>query len=201
MEDGAGSSDDDGRARDAELERLARLAGSGDRAALEGFLRQVSTPVIRYCRSKLVGSSGAQTADDIAQEVLLAVCDALPRFRPDGSSVMAFVFGIARYKIVDAFRAAGRDHSTPSESLPDRPDPEPGPEPAAVLSSEIARLRTALEQLVPHHREVLGLRVALGYSGAEVATMLGTSPGAVRVTQHRALARLRVLLEDAVAED
>jgi RNA polymerase sigma-70 factor (ECF subfamily) len=186
---------------DAELERLARLAGAGDRAALEEFLRRIKGPVVRYCRSKLVGSTGTHTADDVAQEVLLAVCEALPRYRPDGSSVMAFVFGIARFKLVDAFRASGRNHSVPTDSLPEKLDPEPGPELAAVLSTEVVRLRAALQMLLPHHREVLGLRVAMGYSGAEVATLLGTTPGAVRVTQHRALVKLRGILADLSAPE
>lgn len=195
MQDDVDSSEDR-HDEDAELERLARLAGAENRVALEEFLRRIKGPVVRYCRSKLVGSTGTLTADDVAQEVLMAVCEALPRYRPDGSSVMAFVFGIARYKLVDAFRASGRNHSVPSDSLPDSPDPDRGPELAAVLTTEVVRLRAALEMLLPHHREVLGLRVAMGYSGPEVATLLGTTPGAVRVTQHRALAKLRAILAD-----
>lgn len=186
---------------DLELDDLALLAGAGDRAALDQFLRRIRPPVIRFCRSKLLGSIGAQGPDDVAQEVLLAVCEALPRFRPDGPSVMAFVFGIARFKLVDAFRAGGRDRSVPSDALPEAADDDPGTEHAAVLSTEIVRLRLALDQLHPHHREVIGLRVAMGYSGAEVAALLGTTPGAVRVTQHRAMVRLRVLLADAAVED
>lgn len=196
MRDDDDSSVDDRRAENAELERLARLAGDQDRAAMEEFLRRIKGPVVRYCRSKLIGSTRTHTADDVAQEVLWAVCEALPRYRPDGSSVMAFVFGIARFKLVDAFRASGRHRSVPSDSLPENPDPDPGPELAAVLSTEVVRLRAALEKLLPHHREVLGLRVAMGYSGAEVAALLGTTPGAVRVTQHRALAKLRAILSE-----
>lgn len=194
MQDDVDSSDDD-------LERLARLAGAGDRAALDEFLRLIWQPVVRYCRSKLIGSTGTSTADDVAQEVLLAVCDALPRYRPDGSSVMAFVFGIARFKLVDAFRASGRNHSVPSDSLPENADPDPGPELAAVLATEVVRLRVALKKLLPHHREVLVLRVGLRYSAEEVARMSGTTAGAVRVTQHRALAKLRGILNDMSAPE
>ena len=194
--------DDEASSIDTEPDHLARLAATGDRAAVEAFLRAISPPVVRFCRSKLIGSSGTQTADDVAQEVLMAVCESLPRFRLDGSSVMAFVFGIARYKLVDAFRASGRDRSTPSESVPDTADLDPGPEFAAILSTETARLKLALAQLPEHHREVLVMRVALGYSAAEVARILGTTPGAVRVTQHRVLVKLRALLaEQATPED
>lgn len=193
--------DDDERSEDESLEQLARRAAAGDRPALEAFLRAVHAPVVRFCRAKLIGSSGVLTADDVAQEVLYALCQALPRYRPDGSAVMAFVFGIARYKIVDAFRAAGRDRSTVSDALPDSSDPDPGPEFAAVLATETGRLKLALARLPDNHREIIVLRVALGYSAEEVARILGSSPGAVRVTQHRAMKRLRAMLVDTVRSD
>jgi RNA polymerase sigma-70 factor (ECF subfamily) len=186
--------------RDAEIERLAIAARSGEPRALDAFLRAIEGPVVRYCRTKLaVGSR--HTAHDVAQDVLYAVCDALPRYRPGGGSVIAFVLGIARFKVVDAFRAGGRDRSIPVDVVPDRPDPDGGPEFAAVRATEAVRLREALGRLADHHREVVVLRIALGYSAEEVAVQLGTTAGAVRVTQHRALAKLRTLLADPVSEE
>ena len=72
----------------------------------------------------------------------------------------------------------------------------------AVLDESLdARLVAALRQLTPEQREVVVLRIALGYSAEEVARQLGTTAGAVRVTQHRALAKLRALLADPVTRD
>jgi RNA polymerase sigma-70 factor (ECF subfamily) len=51
-----------------------------------------------------------------------------------------------------------------------------------------------MEQLPGQQREVLVMRVAVGMSTEETAAALGMTPGAVRVTQHRALARLRTLI-------
>lgn len=201
MHDDDSSGHPDENSDDLELERLARLAGNGDREALEEFLRRIRSPVIRYCRSKLLGATGAQGPDDVAQEVLLAVCEALPRFRPDGSSVMAFIFGICRFKIVDAYRAGGRDKSVPSETLPDNADDDPGPEHAAILSTEVVRMIEAMARLPENHREILHLRIGLRYPAEEVARLLGTTAGAVRVTQHRAMTKLRQLLAENLAED
>jgi RNA polymerase sigma-70 factor (ECF subfamily) len=47
---------------------------------------------------------------------------------------------------------------------------------------------------------VLGLRVAMGYSAEETARMIGSTAGAVRVTQHRAMMKLRGLLAERLAE-
>jgi len=57
-----------------------------------------------------------------------------------------------------------------------------------------ARLGELLHLLSPAHREVIVLRVAVGLSAQETAQALGTTAGAVRITQHRALNRLRDLI-------
>jgi RNA polymerase sigma-70 factor (ECF subfamily) len=195
---GADESDRAGAARaaqrDAELNRFAVLASTGDRLALERLLERIRPMVVHYCRARIgSGTLGMQSAEDVAQDALLAVCGALERWRPE-KRVMAFVYGITSNKVVDAYRAAGRDRSTPTEGVPDSPDQRPGPESAAVLSSQVEELRRLLDELPEHHREVLVLRVALGLSAAETAQTVGSTPGAVRVTQHRAMAKLRELV-------
>ena len=181
--------------RDAELNRLAGLASGGDRPALELLLSRIRPMVVHYCRARIgSGMLGSQSAEDVAQDTLLAVCGALERWRPE-KRVMAFVYGIAGNKVVDAYRAAGRDHSVPTESVPDEPDFDHGPEQAAMQGSQVAELRRLLDQLPEHHREILVLRVALGMSAVETAATVGSTSGAVRVTQHRALAKLRELVE------
>jgi RNA polymerase sigma-70 factor, ECF subfamily len=64
-----------------------------------------------------------------------------------------------------------------------------------------ADLRHRLEQLLgtlaPRQREILVLRLIVGLSAQETATAVGLTPTAVRVTQHRALAKLRGALTHA----
>ena len=43
-------------------------------------------------------------------------------------------------------------------------------------------------------REILVLRVVVGLSAEQTADAVGSTPGAVRVAQHRALSRLRKVL-------
>jgi RNA polymerase sigma-70 factor, ECF subfamily len=179
--------------RDAELNALAVLASGGDRSALEQLLGHIRPVVVHYCRARIGhGMLGTQSAEDVAQDTLLAVCGALERWRPE-KRVMAFVYGIAGNKVVDAYRASGRDHSVPTEVVPDEPDVEHGPEQAALHSNLVTELRGLLDELSAQHREILVLRVALGMSAVETARIVGSTPGAVRVAQHRALAKLREL--------
>ena len=54
-----------------------------------------------------------------------------------------------------------------------------------------------LDELPDPQREILVLRVALGMSAEETAGAVGSTPGAVRVAQHRAITRLRSSLAGA----
>jgi RNA polymerase sigma-70 factor (ECF subfamily) len=183
--------------REAELDLLAAAAAAGDRRSVGQLLELVRQPVLGYCRARMGSRAvGLQTAEDVAQEVLLALCGALPRYRSGEKPVMAFVFGIASNKVVDAFRVAGRDRSDPTDGMPDEPDTGPGPELRAVLGSQVDELRTLLEEIPANYREVLVLRVALHYSAEETARIMGSSAGAVRVMQHRAMTKLRKLIAD-----
>lgn len=176
-----------------DLGGLAALATQGDTSARDALLVNVRTMVHRYCRARLGRLPGSEhAADDVAQEVCLAVLSALPRYRDEGRPFEAFVFGIAAHKVADAQRAAVRA-AVPTDDMPDEPDLGPGPEDHALRSSDAALVRSLLDRLPPTQRELLILRVAVGLSAEETGSALGMSPGAVRVAQHRALARLRVL--------
>jgi RNA polymerase sigma-70 factor (ECF subfamily) len=61
-----------------------------------------------------------------------------------------------------------------------------------LLNTELSEQMGELLQLLPDRlREVIVLRVVVGLTTEETAAALGTSRGAVRIDQHRALRRLR----------
>jgi RNA polymerase sigma-70 factor, ECF subfamily len=165
---------------------------TGDRQAVGAVIALIRPMVVRYCRARLgrVDRSSV-SADDVAQEVCLAVLTALPGYRVQGRPFLAFVYGIASHKVIDAHRAATRNRSEPVADIPDAVESSDGPEQRALrieLSSEMGKL---LDTLPDKQREILVLRVVVGLSAEETAEAVGSTPGAVRVAQHRALARLR----------
>jgi RNA polymerase sigma-70 factor, ECF subfamily len=174
------------------LDVVVANAVAGDRDALREVLETIRPIVVRYCRAR-VGTfeRSGLSADDVAQEVCLAAVMALPRYRDRGRPFLAFVYGIAAHKVADAYRAAGRDLSYPTDSVPDRRSSEPGPEQAAIDADSITRMSELLEILPNNQREILILRVVVGLSAEETAAAVGSTAGAVRVAQHRALARLK----------
>lgn len=146
--------------------------------------------VVRYCRARLARVSGyVHYSDDVAQEVCIALLAALPRYEDMGRPFASFVFGIAAHKVADALRGSTRD--VPTDAVPDHPDDGPGPEEAAVRTIEAERARALLSELPEQQRRLLVMRVIAGLSADETGHVLGMSAGAVRVAQHRALARLR----------
>ncbi|MFJ6383112.1 sigma-70 family RNA polymerase sigma factor [Kitasatospora sp. NPDC092039] len=181
---------------------LVAAAVRGEGPAIDALLAYVHPLALRYCRARLVRLPGGARhhVDDVAQEVCVAVLCALPRYKDQGRPFEAFVYGIAAHKIADLQRAAMRGPGStvvPQDDLPEVPDEALGPEEQALLSSDAAWAKELLSNLPARQRELVLLRVAAGLSAEETGEVLGMSPGAVRVAQHRALSRLRALAEES----
>ncbi|MFC4374611.1 RNA polymerase sigma factor ShbA [Nocardia halotolerans] len=180
----------------AELDALIGPAVQGDRDAVSEIVRLVHPLVRRYCAARM-GATGhlTVTADDVTQEVLIATVGAIPRYRDQGKSFLAFVYGIAANKVSDAFRRR-RHTAYPMADMPELASAAPGPEEWTLAAEHRAATMELMRVLSPTHREVLVMRIVLGWSAAQTAEAIGTSPGVVRVMQHRALNKLRERLRD-----
>lgn len=178
---------------DTDDQRAVERARAGDPESIEGLVGRFRPSVFRYCLARL---GDEQWAEDVTQEVCVALLSALPRYQDRGKPFASFVFGIAANKVAMAWRAAARRRrlEQPREVVPDRPSPADGPEARAVRASDIEGARRLLALLPESQRQVLVLRVAAELSAEETAAVLGMTTGAVRVAQHRGLARLRALL-------
>ena len=182
---------------------LALRAARGDTEAAAELLARVRPGVVRYCWAHL-GSLGRGhlSPDDVAQEVCLAVFEALPRFRDQGLPFAGFVYRIAANKVADSFRAARRAESTRSmETVPEPADDHWDPERRALVADMSRRVLRLLEDLPATQREIVVLRVAVGLSAEEVGDVLGMTAAAVRMAQSRALARLRERARDEDSVD
>ena len=104
-------------------------------------------------------------------------------------------------RVADAFRAMGRNRTDPMADERDGPVLQDGPE-QRLRDGEVAeRLARLLRLLTPRQRKVLVLRIAVGLGAEETADKLRISPWAVRVTQHRALNRLRAAVSRTSPRD
>lgn len=164
-----------------ELARLMRAAMAGDERAYGEFLRRAAHLVRGFARRKV--AQGGIDPEDIVQETLLAIHVKRHTWRQD-APVTPWLYAIARYKLIDAFRRRGRrieiEIGEIAETLA-------GPEPEAVSDREIGR---ALGTLAPGQRSVVAAISVDGRSIGETAKSLGMTETAVRVAHHRGLAAI-----------
>jgi RNA polymerase sigma-70 factor (ECF subfamily) len=178
---------------DVALATLVERAKAGDKVATEQLVAQLRPKVFRYVLARVLDP---HLADDVTQEVTVTMLTALPRHADHGRPFTAWVFGIAANKLSESRRTASRRHESVATEVPDeRADAALEPEAAVLRLEKSHYVAGLLAQLPDTQAEIVRLRVAAGLSADETAAVLGMSAGAVRVAQHRALARLRELIE------
>jgi RNA polymerase sigma-70 factor, ECF subfamily len=174
---------------DVALAALVERAKAGERSATEALMAHLRPRVFRYVLARVLDP---HLADDVTQEVTVTMMAALPRHVDQGRPFTAWVFGIASNKVSESRRAASRRHERVVETIPEQTgDGAYEPEHAAARLEAARQVAAMLDTLPAPQAEILRLRIAAGLSADETAAVLGMTPGAVRVAQHRALARLR----------
>lgn len=168
----------------ADILDAARL---GSEWAVAALWRDLQPPLLRYLRV-----AEREVAEDLASETWLEVARGLGRFQGGEAEFRAWLFTIARHRLIDWRRKTTRRRTEPVAWFPERPAATDTEEEALALGTEEAL--ALLAGLPPDQAEVLALRVVGGLDANQVAAVVGKRPGAVRVLQHRGLRRLAVLL-------
>jgi len=165
------------------------LAGAraGEPWAVRVLFRDLQPRLLRYLRSQ-----EPRVADDLAGEVWLAVVRGLADFCGDDAGLRAWVFTIARRRVIEHRRRSVRRRTEPA-----------GEEVFAGLAASGVTDRDALvslgaqdavdlirANLSEDQAEVVLLRVLADLDVAQVAALMDRPETWVRVTQHRALQRL-----------
>jgi RNA polymerase sigma-70 factor, ECF subfamily len=152
--------------------------------------RDANPALLRYLRVL-----APENAEDIASDTWVHVVRGLPRFIGDESAWRAWLFTTARRRLIDHARLRKRH---PAESLEEISSAEvpSTPDTAQIALDNLAtESALALVSRLPRPQaEVIMLRVVAGLDTDVVATMLGKSPGNVRVMAHRGLKKLESLL-------
>jgi RNA polymerase sigma-70 factor (ECF subfamily) len=165
-----------------------------DPDAWEALYRRGYGPLFAYARRRL---KTIEEADDAVSETMARAFDRVGGFSWQGAGFDGWLFGILRNVVLERFRYRNRAGPELSDEIPTA-DPEPLE--AMIADEEVREVRSAFERLGPGDRELLELRVMGGLSAEDVGHVLGKGPGAVRMAQSRALARLRSLMEEGVRE-
>lgn len=177
---------------------VARLA-TGDAGALEQLYDRYARPAYSLAR-RVTGD--ATFAEEVVQEVFLAVWRQPERFRPERGGFAAWLLAAVHHKAVDAVRreesVRRRTQALQAVEGLDASSAPTGTHPEDVVEAKLRgeRVRSALSELPLSQREALTLAYYGGYTQREIATLTNTPLGTVKTRMHRAMTNLRQTLDD-----
>lgn len=170
------------------IEELVKLAQNGDHEAFGEIYQILVDPIYRYVLFKVNSHIDAQ---DITAETFKKAWVSLHRYQQN--NFRAYLYAIARNTTVDYIRKEARI-SKVAQSYPVI-DEKINIEDHLIKKEEIRELYQAIKKLPENYAEVINLRFVEELSIKETAEILEKSSVSVRVTQYRALRKLRDLLK------
>ena len=172
---------------------LARRIEQGDSAAETELAGHFHQRVRLFASVRLHGSDAAQ---DVAQDTILAVIEALRAGRlHEPFNLPGFVLGTARNLINNHHRKGARR----TEVLADPPD-RPDDAQAGAVEFDFERrglVRNALGSLTPVDRRILLLTLVEGMNPREIAPIVGLKADVVRTRKARAVKAIAAEIESA----
>jgi RNA polymerase sigma-70 factor, ECF subfamily len=172
----------------AEVAELVQRSQAGDELAFAELYVRFFDRVYRYL---LVALKNPDDAQEVSQDVFLRVLSMLDRYEPGRGDFRDWLFSMVRSLAIDHLRKGGHTAAVDPHSLPSHAAPLA--ERASALLERLdpgSGVRTLIEALPDRQRRVVVLRFVFELSTVEIADVLGSTPGAVRQIQHRALKAL-----------
>lgn len=163
--------------------------GSND---LPSFERIVADYGPLISRIAMTYEADPNLREDLVQQILLAVWQALPSFRAD-SSLKTFIARIAQNRAISYVAREVRRPPTAEVSETIEAD-APTPEETAIHSNEREALIAATQRLPVPQRQVIFM-VLEGFDYAEIAEALEIAPNALALRLSRAKAALKAAME------
>jgi RNA polymerase sigma-70 factor (ECF subfamily) len=176
-----------------ETNELVEKAKNGEEEAFGQLYDSFAQRIFKYIRLKV---QNRQEAEDILQETFIKAYRGLSGLRPDDLNFNAWLYKIAGNTINDHFRKAYRtpDILSIDENF-DLPSSQ-SLEKEIEVSSDMDNMRKTFAKLPPLYKQVLELRFLQEFSLDEIAKILNKSNLSVRLLQHRALKKVKIILDN-----
>ena len=176
------------------FDEVLEAARTGDDLAFGVLYEALNRRLHAFARVR-----GASDPEGLVNDVFLQVFTGLPTFKGTEGQFKAWVFKIARNKLIDEARKRQR---RPIEAADERTDTLAVAAPDGVETEVVDRLGTEsllahLHRLTDAQRDVLLLRLVSDLTIDTIAEVLGKRPGAVKALQRRAL---RTIAQNMSAE-
>lgn len=168
-------------------------AQAGNQENYRVLLKELGDVVHRFLCSRF---GNHHFIEDCVQEALVAIHNARHTYDPQ-RPFRPWLFAIVRHKTIDILRKQRTRDKVADQYTRDQEVLSQSP--ATPYPGEGMPEDSLLQQLPEQHREILVLTKVIGYSIAETAGKLGISQSATKVRVHRAVHKLRQLLEEDAA--
>jgi RNA polymerase sigma-70 factor, ECF subfamily len=166
---------------------LLRRAAEGERQAFELVYRRYQQVVYRFARAM---TGHPDVAEDVTQEVFVALIKELPRYDPARAGFTTYLYGIARNLSRDRWRRAQRRLAFETIGL-ERCRSADDPYDLLERAQAAAQVQRALRGLPLRYREVIVLCDLHGLTYVDAALVVRSSVCGVRARLHRARRLLR----------
>ncbi len=167
--------------------RAVQQARRGDDSAWRTLYESYADFVFRLAVRRL---GDRDAALDVVQETFLRAATAIRDFRGD-ATFKSWIARIAINETTSHLRREARRKRAPLDTVERTADSAERPDDRAVTHDLAARALAYIRRLPDQQRDVLLLRTTEGLSYAEIANILGSTEGSVRVSYHHGLQKLK----------
>ncbi len=172
---------------------LIKAAKAGNSSSFGTLYDHYITQIYRFIYLK---TSSREEAEDLTHEVFLSAWRSMPGYKHKGFPFSSWLYQIARNKVIDHFRtkktAMPIDEIVQSElDIPALINTEGDLD----LALDLEKIKYAMQFLTEEHQNIIIMRFVEDMTPKEIAEILGKSEGSVRLAQHRAIHKLKSILQ------
>jgi RNA polymerase sigma-70 factor (ECF subfamily) len=170
-------------------EKLIKSAITGESSAFGRLYDEYQPKIYRFI---LIKVGHREEAEDLTHQVFLKAWQNIATYEERGLPFSGWLYEIARNQVIDHYRT--KQVHTPLDFLEDHLVAEDNHEQSLDRQISLKKIRTLMSKLTPEQEDVLLMRFVDDLSVQEVSKIMKKSEGAVKLLQHRAIKRLRELL-------
>ncbi len=178
--------------KDKELLKLVKQAKNYDSKAFGLLYEQFVSKVYNYIYYR---TGSFIEAEDLTAQTFLKAFDAIGKFDGQKASFPTWLIRIANNLTIDYFRLKGRRPEVPIEYACENCD-DCNLEETVLINAMSDRVKGLISGLTDEQQQVMILKFNLHFTNNEIAKAMGKTEGSIKSLQHRALSKIRKILEE-----